>query len=416
MSEADLQATSILLPSSGVAVYSKDKDTLTAAREIENDWRFARVRVQVEEGDIFTAISTYKELASPDLVIIQTDTIDDSLTSQIEELASHCGPDTAAVVIGPVNDVYLYRKLIEMGVSDYLVRPIASSVMAEVIAKTLIDRLGVTGSRLIAFMGSKGGVGASALAQAAAWGVSDILGQKTMLLDAAGGWSCLSVGLGFEPSTTLAEAARAAANDDEDSLKRMLFKASEKFSVLASGGDVMMDQPLESEQMEKLIDMLMVKYPVLLADLSNTPPNLARTIVSRANQIVVVSTPTLGGLRLARSLIHEIKDLRGGSDEGIDLIINMQGMAPGNEVSKSDIEAAMEFKISSIIPFMPKTFMGMESQGKKLTDDLAGDTIVRTQILPIIQKMLAVQVDVPVADTSADEGFIGGLLKKFKTK
>ena len=413
MSEADLQATSILLPSSGVTVYSKDKETLEAARQIENDWRFARVKIQVEEGDIRTAIAAYKEFASPDLVIVQTDTIDDSLTGHLEELAGNCSADTAAIVIGPVNDVYLYRKLIEMGVSDYLVRPTSAPVLAGVIAKTLIERLGVTGSRLIAFIGSKGGVGASALAQAAAWGVSDILGQKTMLFDASGGWSSLSVGMGFEPSTTLAEAARAASNDDEESLKRMLFKASDKLSVLASGGDVMMEQPLEPEHLEKLIDMLMVKYPVLIADLSNSAPNLVRTVMARAHQIVVVSTPNLGSLRLARSLIHEIKDLRGGKDDGIDMVINMQGMAPANEVSKSDIEAAMEFKISTIIPFAAKSFMGMESQSKKLSADKDGDLIVTTHVLPVVQKSLSVQAPVAV-EAAGDEGFIGGLLKKLK--
>ena len=46
-------------------------------------------------------------------------------------------------------------------------------MLSDVIAKTLVSRLGVSGSRLIAFMGTKGGVGASSLAQMAALGVSD---------------------------------------------------------------------------------------------------------------------------------------------------------------------------------------------------------------------------------------------------
>ena len=416
MSEADNQATSILLPSSGVAVYSKDKQTLASARNIDNDWRFARVRVTAEEGDINTAIAAYKELQSPDLVIVQTDHIDDSLTAALEELATHCSEGTAAIVIGPVNDVYLYRKLIDMGVSDYLVRPIETDVLAEVIARTLINRLGVTGSRLIAFIGAKGGVGASALAQATAWGVGDILNQKAILIDAAGGWSVMGVGLGFEPSTTLAEAARAAANNDEDSLKRMLFKASEKLAVLASGGDVLLETPVMPEQLEKLIDMLMIKYPVVIADVSHSAPELRKTILTRANQINIVSTPTLPALRLARSLIHEVKEIRGGSDEGIEMIVNMQGLAGAHEVSKSDIEQAMEFKVSSIIPFLPKMFFGSESQSKKITDDKDGHQIVKSSLLPLVQKILAIPMDKDDGEEEAGQGFLGGFLSKLKTK
>ena len=211
MTEVNNQATSILLPTSSVAVYSKDNETLEAARHAANDWRFARVNVVVEDGDINTAIQAYQDASAPDLIIIQTEDMGDSLTAQLEQLAGCCSEDTAAIVIGPLNDVNLYRKLIDMGVSDYLVKPISADAMADVIARTLVDRLGVTGSRLIAFVGAKGGVGTSVLAQAAAWGVSDILKQKAVIIDGAGGWSTMSVGLGFEPSTTLAEAAKAAA-------------------------------------------------------------------------------------------------------------------------------------------------------------------------------------------------------------
>jgi pilus assembly protein CpaE len=418
MSEADKQATSILLPTSTVAVYSKDQKTLETARNLIDDWRFARVNMQVEEGDIFTAIGAYKDMVSPDLIIVQTETIEDSLPARLEELASHCSEGTAAIVIGPVNDVYLYRRLIEMGISDYLVKPIEVSVMADVIAKTLIDKKGVTGSRLIAFIGGKGGVGVSALAQAAACGVADMLGQKVLILDTSGGWSTLGVGLGFEPTTTLSEAARAAANDDEDSLNRMLFRAGDKLAVLASGGDVMLEAPVAPEQLERLIDMLMIKYPVIIADLSQAAPDLQKTVVARANQIIVVATPTLSALRLSRTLIHEIKDLRGGEAHGIEMVINMQGVSPAYEVAKRDIEKALELKVSTIIPYAAKVFLTAENQSRKLTEDKDGEQIVRTYLLPLIQKIVSAQTE--ESDTAAKskgaDGFLGGLMGKLKVK
>ena len=123
MSEAENQATSILLPASSIAVYSKEQQTLQSARDLENDWRFARVQVSGEEGDVETAIETYAEVASPDLIIIQTDTIDEGFTERLGALAAHCEEGTSAIIIGPDNDVNLYRKLIDMGVSDYMVSP-----------------------------------------------------------------------------------------------------------------------------------------------------------------------------------------------------------------------------------------------------------------------------------------------------
>jgi pilus assembly protein CpaE len=416
MSEAVNQGISILLPAATVAVYSRDQETLQAARDIVNDWRFARVEIIVEEGDVVTAIEAYREISSHDVVIVQTDTIDESFAKRLEDLGAHCHEGTAAIVIGPVNDVYLYRRMIDTGISDYLVSPVKADILADVLAKTLINSLGVSDSRLIAFIGAKGGVGTSALAHAAAWGISDMLGQKTILLDSAGGWSTASVGLGFEPSATLAEAARAAANNDDDSIRRMLFRASDKLSVLASGGDVMLESPIDSEQLEQLLMMLMRIYPVVIVDLSHGAENLANTVIAMASQVIIVASPTLPSLRLARSLRQEIKEHRGGHEEGIEMILNMQGLAGKNEVNKKDAEQAMELKISSAIAFDPVLFFGRESQGKKITGDKPGEDLVRKNILPLVQKVIAVSIENSGDDSKEKSGLFSGLLGKAKNK
>ncbi len=415
MSDADIRATSILLPAAKVAVYSRDQDTLDAARALDNDWRFARVELAVEEGDIKSAIEAYKEVHSPDLLIIQTDTIGDALTNDLGSLAQHCEEGTAAIIIGPDNDVALYRKLIDMGISDYLVKPIKTDMMADIIAKTLIEKLGATGSRLIAFAGAKGGVGTSAILQACAWGVSDILDQKTIIMDAAGGWSALSVGIGFEPATTLSEASRAAENSDEDGLKRMLHKAGDKLSILASGGDVMLERPINAVQAEHILDTLMAKFPVILADLSHTTPDVQKAILSRAHDIVVVSTPSLSSLRLARSLIHEIKEIRGGDEQGVELIINKAGLDKTTEVSKNDIQKAMDLNITSIIPYAPKVFMKAESESKKITQIAEGLEIVKASLIPFIASLLSVTEVSKKDDSEVKSGLLGGFFSKIKS-
>ncbi len=379
---------SVLLPSASVVVYAKDTDTLDAAAALENDWRFARVKMSCEKGDVHTAIDAYKELNSPSLIIIQTDTIDDSFTEELGELAQYCDEGTSAIVIGPDNDVNLYRKLIDMGVSDYLVRPVATSDLAGVIGRALIDKKGVTGSQLIAVMGAKGGVGASAIAQALACGLAEIGGHKTMLMDVSGGWSSMSVGMGFEPSTTLSEAVRAAESKNQDNLKRMLHKANGKLTVLATGSDVMLEQTVTPAQIEMLIDVLMVTYPVLVIDLSQSPEALQKAVLTRANQILVTTTPALPSLRLARSLIQEIREVRGGQGGELSLIVNMQDHAKGCEVSKSDIEKAMEFDVAAYIPFDAKMFMGNESQSKNLCEDKAARAMIEKSLLPIVSGTL----------------------------
>ncbi len=406
--------TNTLLPTASVDLFLKDKDTSEAANALVNDWRFARVTVSVEEGTVETAIQSYKETKSPNLVIIETDTTDESFTEALGRLSEHCHEGTSAVIIGPVNDVELYRQLTTMGVSDYLVRPVPLDTLSEIIANSLIDKLGSKGSRLIAVVGAKGGVGTSSLTQGLAWGISETLKQKTFLMDAAGGWSSLSVGMGFEPATTLYEAVRAASSKDEDTLARMFFQANDKLAVLAAGADPMLEASVQAPQYEELIDLMMVKYPVVIVDLSGAIPSLKRTVIDRAHELVLVTTPTLSSLRAARSLIQEVKLLKDGDVSNIDLIVNMEGMIPSKEVPKKDIVDAMDMKPTVTLPFDAKLFVGSENEGKKLTEQKSGTDIVNL-LLPVVHNVLnhSANEDEETEETvTGFNGLVNKILKK----
>src|SRR5690242_16813456 len=156
--------TSVLLPASRVDVFAQDEGTSGLVQKLAADWRFARVGLQVEKTGIEGAIARYGQQASPELIIIETNDISDAFIAQLGNLAGVCAAGTDAVVIGPKNDVHLYRSLVEMGIKDYLVRPVSEDDMVKVIARAMIDKRGFSGSRLVAVAGSKGGVGATAIA------------------------------------------------------------------------------------------------------------------------------------------------------------------------------------------------------------------------------------------------------------
>jgi len=411
MGEDGKSQNAILLPDSNVAVFTTDKKSLKAVDALSQDWRFGRVDVSVGEGDIDLAIDAYEKIESPDLVVIQTDVIDEAFTEKLGELAAQCDEGTAAIVVGPVNDVTLYRTMIDMGISDYLVAPLEVEVFADVIVKALIERIGVMGSKLVAFMGAKGGVGTSAMTQAASIAASDMLQQKCVILDAAGGGSTLAVGMGFDATTTLAEAAKVALDQDSEGLERMLHPLNDKLSVLAVGGDVMLEDACDAQGFEALIDMLMMQYPVVFVDLSQSARGLQSVVLGRANHIHLVSVPSVVSLRQARSVLQEVKDLRGGDDDAVSLLVNMCGVGGKLDISSRDIEEAMEMDVMASIPFAPELFFACEAQGELVNVHVAGEKMLREQFVPLLEDVLGVHAagdDIPKA------GLMDGLLKGLK--
>jgi len=405
-----MSETNTLLPTASVDFYIKDEQTSQAALALADDWRFARVKINVYESDVDGAIAQYQDSTSPDLIIIETDSTGDDFTESLGHLSAYCEENTNAIVVGPVNDVDLYRNLTQMGVSDYLVRPVPLETMSEIIAATLIKELGTSGSRLITVLGAKGGVGSSALAQGLAHGLAD-LDHKTFLLDAAGGWSSLGVGMGFEPVATLAEAVKAAAAKDQDILNRMLHKVNDKLTVLATGADAMLEASVHAQQYEELLDFIMQSYPVVIVDLSDSIPSLKKAVIGRSHQITLVTTPTLPSLRATRSLIQEVKLLQDGKSDQIDVLVNMAGMIPAKEVPLKDIEAALEMKPKVTIPFDAKLFVGSENEGRRLADDKVGADVVN-RLMPLTESLLGTAYK-PVIKENNDG--INAVLGKFKS-
>ncbi len=387
MSTPASSASSVLLPAGAISVFSNHEETRAAIGALSQDWRFARVKFDVRQGDVASAIQAYANAPSPNLLFLDTDVIDSSFTAMLEQLAGVCSAGTDAVVIGPVNDVALYRYLINLGVEDYLVRPLQTQTVADVAARVLIKQMGASGSQLIAVVGAKGGVGASTVASALAYGLSENQQQKTILMDTIGGRSYLSVAFGLEPVATLQEAARAAAATDPNALNRMLIKAGESLSLLGTGNDRILEDPVGADHIERILDRLLSVTPYVVVDLSGVLPSIERLILSRAQHVMLVSLPTLSSLRLARSLANEILELHGGQFEGMHLLINMSNIAPGAEVGKSDIEAALGQKVALTIPFDPRLVIGAESQTKILgaqkgTERMISELLAQINVSP----------------------------------
>jgi pilus assembly protein CpaE len=417
MSEPSASKSSVLLPTGSISLFVKDEELKSAALSLREDWRFARVTIEVQDGDVESAIQYYSQHGSPDLVMVETLKISDGFAERLEVLGGHCAENTAAVVVGPINDVYLYRKLIEMGVSDYLVKPLSRDVLVDVFSKILIERLGAQNSKLIACIGTKGGVGTSSLSHALADIAAKNLHQKTIILDACGGWSYLSVAMGGDAVTTLHEVARAASSNDKDSFGRMIVNVNDKLSFLGTGAEALLDDLVNPEQFEIIINKLMQTYPVVIVDLSGASHDIRRNILAKANDVVMVTSPTLSSIRSARSLLQEVKSLRGDKDDKIHIVLNQKGISSGFEVSESDLTTALKIKPELTISFLPKVFCASEGQGKPISTQAGGQDIIR-DILKFMEQKLGLSGDrLAVQPASPSKpGFLDGFMNKIKTK
>lgn len=406
--------TSTLLPAGSIGVFAEDQGLRDAVRSLENDWRFERIRIDVQKGNVETAISAKSAIDNYNVLVIETDTVDDSFVKRLEALSEYVSEDTAAIIVGPVNDVNLYRKLIAMGVSDYLVLPVPQEVIGDIIAKSLIKIFGVSGSKLIACLGAKGGVGTSAISHVLGLLIGQKLGEKTVVLDAAGGRSFLAASMGQEPTTTLEAAAKAAVSPDKDNLKRMLLSIKDKTFVLATGGEASLDKTIQASQFEDILDNLMAEYPVTIVDLSQANAEISKMVVAKAHKTFLISHPTVQSLRAARTLQQEIQEIKGGDKDVSSpaLIINMKGLFDKQEVPVSEIEKGVGKKADMVIPFETKCFPASELDGTLLNENKFCAEVAR-KLMTLIDDILKTSPD-NEEEKEEKGGLLDNIMKPFK--
>lgn len=160
----------------------------------------------------------------------------------------------------------------------------------------------------------------------------------------------------------------------------------------------------------------MVTFPLVICDLSQAPSTLASSVLTRAHEIVVVTSPSLPSLRAARSFLQEVKTLRGGADENVHLILNQKGMSQGFEISDADIETALKIHPEVVVPWAPKIFGAAETSGKPLTENPAAK-----EVLGLMQKFLVQDLNIgkgeaveAEASSSSSQKILGGILGKLK--
>lgn len=389
---ASTETVGSLLPPAQIHLFSEDETTKATFQQLAEDWRFGRITMSVRGTNLDDAIAHYARRKSPTLIIIQSENTGQEFQDKLGDLAEVCQEGTAAIVIGPVNDVQLYRHLTGMGISDYLVKPVSADDFLAAIAGSLQDLVGAVDSHLMAVTGVKGGVGTTSIAAMMAGCLSEDFKAKTLILDASGGASTLWTHFGFSPSGTLIEAARAIVDKDEDAFNRLVIKKNDHLYVMNCGAESILDNPVANQAFEMLLDKCLTLYPNVIVDLSRAPVQLIRMVTSRANSIAVVATPRVPDLSIAKLLLKDLRDMPGAASRKPTIILNKYGTVKAIEIATDDAEEALQTDNIVTIGWDAQLFAETENSGDFIGQK-AGFKKIKTTLIPMLQRMTGYKIE-----------------------
>ena len=331
------------------------------------DRRMAKVQSRVEPGGATAAADHYAYAATPNLLVIETRAEPSRLMEELEPLAEVCDPSTKVVVIGHYNDIGLYRELVRSGISEYLVAPVSVADLIGVISSIFVDPEAEPLGRTVAFVGAKGGAGASTICHNVAFAASRLFGTEVLLADFDLPFGTANINFDQDPTTGVAEAVADPERLDDTYLDRLLVKCSDNLSLLAAPS--LLDQAFDHDEdaFTHLMDVAQRGAPTVMLDVPHMWAPWTRNVLAQADEVVVVATPDLTALRNAKNIIDTLGGMR-PTDGPVKLVMNQIGVPKRPEISTADFCEPLGVKPIAEIGFDPALFGNASNNGQMLQE------------------------------------------------
>lgn len=393
------------LPRISVHAFCESEALQNVMERCANDRRMTKVSMRITSGGTAAAANMFAGTPTPNLIILETKANAASLLAELAPLAAVCDPTTKVVIIGYYNDIGLYRDLIRNGISEYMVQPVAMPDILAAMATIFVDPDAEPLGRSVAFIGSKGGTGASTIAHNCAFGISNLFSTETILADLDLPYGTANIDFDQDPAQGIAEAVFAPDRLDEVFLDRLLTKCSEHLSLLAAPSLLDRAYDFDGQAFQPVLDVLQRSAPVTVLDVPHAWSEWTRSVLSSVDEVVICAVPDLANLRNAKNMLDALRKMR-PNDKPPHLILNQVGMPKRPEISPSDFCEPLEIDPIAIIPFDIGLFGNATNSGRMISevDPKSPTAETFSQISHIVTGRVAIR--------KAKKGGLLGLLKR----
>ena len=359
------------VPRITIQAFCEAPETAAMIEGIAADRRMRKAHVKVQMGGGAAAVEAYRHAPTPNVILIEFLGLKSRPLECLDQLAEVCDEGTKVLVIGHVNDVMLYRRFIQRGVSEYLMAPVEP---VDLIG-TLSDLFTAPGAkpvgRTIAVYGAKGGVGSSTIAHNLAWTVAREQDTATVIADLDVAFGTASLNFNQDPPQGIAEAVFAPERPDANLLDRLLSKCADNLSLLSAPATLDRTVDLTEPAFDALTDLLRAAVPCIVLDVPHRWSAWTRRVLIGADEILIVAAPDLASLRNVKNLLALFQQQR-PNDTRARVILNGTGVPKRPEIAAAEFAKALDLPLQAVIPFDPALFGTAANNGQMIAEVQAG--------------------------------------------
>jgi pilus assembly protein CpaE len=328
-------------------------------RQIEDLVRACGLRPVVLKPD---QLATGSPVTETDVVLV--DVRDNRQLLSVVTTVKRRYPSLGIAIIAASLDPELMLEAMRAGVTECVADPVTQSGVEAALGRVMAQRSAPVEGQVFAFVGAKGGVGATTLAVNLAEVFARTAGE-TLFIDLNVHTGDAAVFLGVEPRFTVLDALENTHRLDEAFFKGFVVRTRSGLDLLASS--TLMTGAIDPERVRTLVDFAVRHYRCVVLDVPRWEPSLLDAL-EVASSIFVVVNHELPTVRSASRLIGRLRQ-RYGTDR-VGLLVNRSDQH--SQISVADIEKAVNAKARHTFPNDYRHAMGAINKGNPMSDRSQG--------------------------------------------
>ena len=362
-----------------LAAFLSDPETRSVVQSVVADrWPNA----VLQDGGLSAALGALSQNPSPPILIVDVSGSEDP-NAGARSLLALCDPATRVIAIGTVNDIDYYRRLSELGVSDYLVKPVDADTLVRALEAGTRPRpllRAVEDEELernvVSVIGVRGGVGATTLALNLAWIVGHEMQRNCAIVDLDLQFGTVALQLDLEPSHGLREALENPDRIDALFIASAMANEGENLFVLSAEEPFDERVDYTADACNKLIDALPEDLNDVFLDVPSRSVVENPSLIQQSQKIVLVSDLSLVGMRDVARLSKLCADV--APDAALHIVLNRVGMAAKGEIPEAEFIKGAELPVNHQIPFDAKLAAMASIAGKSFSETGARSVPVKS--------------------------------------
>ena len=371
--------TRVVVLTADAAFEDSVRATFSASSQISLDVVKGRL---AEHGEI--------DVAGATVVVADVDSGDEAELAALEGLMLQIGSWPPVVAVTQSFDAAVARRLTQMRVADFLVKPVPPVELVRTCARVAKPQASAetTEAQIFTFLPAVGGAGVTTLAVQTAMLLlnSGARGKAaTCLVDLDFQHGACADYLDIEPRLNLSEIEPRPERLDRQLLEVMISQHPSGLAVVAAPNRPAEMRLFDPDVVTRLLDLVSSHFDYVVFDMPRTWFSWTDSVLLGSDKLFIVSETTVPGLRQAKQLVDAIRD-RLGDGPHPQVIINryvQKVFSPA--LRKSDIQQTIGDAFAACIPNDYGLVREAIDRGVPLEDVKKGNKItlqLRKLILP----------------------------------